>query len=79
MLLFSLLTSWWSSIQSFCCGRDTFRRVQKKPGIGGWLGEPDVWSVLADLLVLGFVVFALRQGFFGSGRIPVGGIRACWR
>ena len=38
-----------------------------------------MWSVLADLLVLGCVVFALRQGFFGSGRIPVGGIRACWR
>ena len=26
-ILFSLLTSWWSSFRWFCCGQDAFRRV----------------------------------------------------
>ena len=50
-ILFSLLTSWWSSFRWFCCGRDTFRRVRKWAGIGGWLGESVVWAVWADLPV----------------------------
>ena len=48
-------------------------------GIGGWLGERAVCSVWADLPVPGFVGAALRQVFFCSGRIPVGGTRAWWR
>ena len=36
-------------------------------------------SVWADLPVPGFVGPALRQVFFCSGRIPVGGTRAWWR
>ena len=35
-----------------------------------------MWSVWADLPVPGFVVSALTQDFFCSGRIPVGDIRA---
>ena len=51
----------------------------KKTGIGGWLGERNVWFVWADLPVPGLVGPALRQVFLYSGRIPVGGTCACWR
>ena len=50
-ILFSLLTSWWSSFRWFCCGWDTFKRVRKWAGIGGWLEEGVVWSMWVDLPV----------------------------
>ena len=34
-ILFSLLTSWWSSFQWFGCSRDTFRRVREEDWIRG--------------------------------------------
>ena len=76
LLLFSLLTSWWSSFRWFCCGRDTFRRVRKE----GWnrgvaRGACCLWTVWADLPVPDVVGPALRQGFFCRVRIPMGSTR----
>ena len=71
-ILFSLLTSWWSSFRWFCCGQDAFRRVWNVGWNRGWLGERVAGVCVGGSAGPGDCVPVLRQGFFRRVRIPMG-------
>ena len=72
-ILFSLLTSWWSSFPWFCCGRDIIRRVKDVDWNRGVARGACLSWLCGRICRSQCVVPVLRQGFLLSREDSDGG------